>query len=119
MKLRKKVLVCVAGMLGMVFVLWIVLWVQLFACFPSEQVCVTSVSPDGSKTARFSVKWEGICRWLPYDIEPQYYLTVVENSHSWILLRRSEYHGDLKTSFSELGKKHAPWTVTELASAVK
>ncbi len=69
--------------------------------------------------ARFSVKWEGIHRWLPYDIEPQYYVTVMENTHSWILVRRSEYHGDLKTSFSELARKHAPWAITDLASAQK
>ncbi len=119
MKLGKKIIIALSSFLGVAFVLWVLLWIQLFACFPSEQVYLTSVSPDGSKTARFSVKWEGIYRWLPYDIEPQYYLTVVENTHTRILLRQSEYHGDLKASFLELGKKHAPWAVTDLASAQK
>ena len=103
----------------MTFVFWGLLWIQLFVCFPSEQVRITSISPDGSKTASFSVKWEGICRWLPYDIEPQYYLTVTENTHNWILVRQSEYHGNMKTSFSELASKHAPWAITNLAAAQK
>jgi hypothetical protein len=117
MRLRRKAIIALASLLGAAFVLWGLLWIQLFACFPSEQVQVTSVSPDGSKTARFSVKWEGIHRWLPYDIEPQYYLTVTENTHSRILVRQSAYQGDMKTSFSELASKHAPWAITDLASA--
>ena len=95
------------------------LWIQLFACFPSEQVYVAVPSPDSSKTARFSVKWEGIHRLLLYDIEPRYYVTVVENTHSWILVRESGFHGDLKTSFLELAKKRAPWAITALAAAQK
>lgn len=119
MKPLRSIVIGLAVLLGTAFVFWGLLWIQLFACYPSEQVHITAVSPDGSKTARFSVKWEGICRWLPYDVEPQYYITVVETAHSWILVRRSEFHEDVKTSFSELARKHAPWAVAQLASAQK
>lgn len=111
--------ICGVSALAGLFVFWILLWVQLFACFPSEQVYLTSVSPDGGKAARFSVKYEGLCRWLPYDIEPQYYVTVTDTAHGRIMLRKNGYHGDLKSSFSELAKQHAPWTVAELTATLK
>jgi hypothetical protein len=119
MKLRKRTLVFVSSLVGAAFVLWVTLWIQLFACFPSECVYVASISPEGSKRAAFSVRYEGLYGWLPYDIEPRYYLTVTDTAHGWILLRKSAYGGDLPTSFSELSKKHAPWALTKLASAAK
>jgi len=117
MKLLKSLSVAVASLLGVAFVLWILLWIQLLRDFPPEHVHLAAVSPDGSKAARFSVKYEGITRWLPSDIEPHYYLTIVDTAYARILLRKSEYHGDLNRSFSELAKKHAPWALTQMDSA--
>jgi hypothetical protein len=51
--------------------------------------------------------------WLPSDIGPHYYITIVDRYHARILLRKCEYHGDLNASFCELAKKHAPWAVTQ------
>ena len=116
MNLRKKIFISVVCLLGVVLGFWVSAWIQFFTRVPSEQVYVTSVSPDGSRIARFSVKYQGIYTWLPSDIEPHYYLTIVEREHARILLRRSEYHGDLAASFSELAKKHAPWAVAQLTS---
>lgn len=117
MKRAKWLVVGVASLFGAAFVFWILLWIQFLTYFPPEQVYIASVSPDGKKTARFSVKCEGISRWLPSDIEPQYYVTIVDTAYGRILLRKSEFHGDLERSFLELAKKHAPWAVTKLASA--
>ena len=119
MNLRKKIFISVVGLLGVMLGLWVSAWIQFFTRVPSEQVYVTSTSPDGSKVARFSVKYQGIYPWLPSDIEPHYYVTIVERDHARILLRESEYHGDLNASFSELAKKHVPWAVPQLVSAEK
>ena len=116
MRLRKTLVTSGASLFGLATVLWISAWIQFFTRVPSEQVYVTSVSPDGSRIARFSVKYQGIYTWLPSDIEPHYYVSIVEREHARILLRRSEYHGDLAASFSELAKKHAPWAVAQLTS---
>ena len=117
MKHVKWLFIGLASLFAAAFVLWGLLWIQFLTCFPPEHPYVASASPDGKKTARFSVKYEGITRWLPSDIEPHYYVTIVDTAYGRILLRKSEYHGDLNGSFAELAKKHAPWAVTQLDSA--
>jgi len=112
MTLARRVFTGVASLLATASALWVLLWIQFLTYYPPEQVYVTSISPDGSRDARFSVKHQGIYPWLPSDIEPHYYVTIVERCHARILLRKSEYHGDLNASLSELAKKHAPWAVT-------
>ncbi len=119
MTTAKRILCIAASVLGATFVVWVVLWVQLFTCFPAEHVYVTSFSPDGKKVARFSVQYEGIGRWIPDDIEPQYYVTIVDTTYGRVLLRKKEFHGTVKASFSELAGKYAPWAVTELDSVMK
>ena len=119
MKLRKLFIVSVGGLCVLVLTLWVSGWIQLFMCFPAEQVYVSSVSPDGSKVAQFSVKYQGIHLCIPNDIEPYYYLTIIEREHARILLRKTEYHGDVAKSFSELAKKYAPWAVTQLEATTQ
>jgi len=124
MKLGRNIvarrLVWVAGgLVGGGFAVWILLWIQLLACFPPEVVYGAAVSPDGGQTARFSVKYEGIYLWLPLDIEPHYYITIVDTVHGWIVLRKSGFCGALKPSFSELARKHAPWAAAQLDAPEK
>jgi len=116
MKHMKWLIVGITGVLATLFALWIHLWIQLFTCFPPEQVWLTSTSPDGDKTARFSVKHEGIFHWLPSDIEPHYYVTVFDGVHGRMLLRQEDFDGDMTRSFSKLATKHAPWAVKEFNS---
>jgi hypothetical protein len=119
MKLRTKIFISVAGLFGVLLVLWVWGWVQYFARFPSEHVYVTSTSPDGQKVALFSVKYQTILPWLPSDIEPEFYITIVSSDHARIQLRKTEFHENLRTTFAELAKKHAPWAVTNFAAGEK
>jgi hypothetical protein len=101
---------------GIVILLWGALWIQLLFCFPPEHVYLSATSPDGTQIAHFSVKYQGIHPWIPTDIEPHCYVTVVGTTHGEILVRETEYHGSVKNSFAELAKKHAPWAVDPIAS---
>lgn len=96
--------------------IWVHLWIQLNTLWPPEHVHVDAVSPDGRKMALFSVKYQGLTSWLPTDVEPHYYVTIVDTQRGTVLLRESEYHGDLKSSFNELAKKYAPWAVDAITS---
>lgn len=112
-----KVILFSAGFLSCAMILiWIQLWIQLFTVFPPEHVYIDAPSPEGSKTARFSVKYQGIHPWLPLDIEPYCYVTIVDAKRGGILLRETEYHGDIKSAFTELAKKYAPWAVEQIVS---
>ena len=97
-------------------VVWILQWTQLVTLFPPEHVYVEVPSPDGSKIARFSVRHQGLQPWLPIDVEPYAYITVVNARWDAIELRQTESHGDTWTSFYEMAKKYAPWAVDEVAS---
>ncbi len=97
--------------------LWIKLWIQLNTLWPPEHVYVAEVSPDGNKVALFSIKYQGLTSWLPTDVEPHCYVTIVDTQRGTVLLRETEHHGDVNSSFTELAKKHAPWAVEALNSS--
>jgi hypothetical protein len=105
-----------ASLSGVAVLLWGVLWVQLLVLFPPEHVYVSAASPDGSEIAHFSVKYQGIHRWIPTDIEPHRYVTVVGTRHGEILVRETEHHGTVQDTFAELARKHAPWAVEPIKS---
>jgi hypothetical protein len=99
-----------------VVVIWVPLWTQLYTYPPPEHVYVEVLSPDGSQIARFSVKYQGLSPWFPTDIEPYCYVTIVGTERAGILLRKTEHHGDIKSTFTELARKHAPWALEQIAS---
>jgi hypothetical protein len=82
-----------------------------------EHVYVAEVSPDGRKIALFSVKYQGLTPWLPTDVEPYCYVTIVDTKRGTVLLRETEYHGDVNNSFTELAKNHAPWAIEAINSS--
>ena len=110
-KIISLVLPGLASLFGAVILLWGFLWVQLLVRFPPEHVYLSATSPDGTEIAHFSVKYQGLHPWVPTDIEPHCYVTVVGTRHGEILARETEYHGTLENTFAELAKKHAPWAV--------
>ncbi len=99
-----------------IVLVWVPLWTQLYTYPPPEHVYVEALSPDGSQIARFSVKYQGLSPWFPTDIEPYCYVTIVDAERAGILLRKTEYHGDIKSTFTELARKYAPWAVEQIAS---
>lgn len=112
----KTILLSFASLLGVLILLWGLLWVQLLVRFPPEYVYLSATSPDGSEIAHFSVRYQGIHPWFPTDIEPHSYVTVVGTGHGEILVRETENHGAIKNTFAELAKKHAPWAVDSVVS---
>jgi len=84
-KLTKVILFSAAFLACAMILIWILLWVQLLTHFPPEHVYVEALSPDGSKIARFSVKYQGIHPWFPTDIEPYCYVTIVDTERGGIL----------------------------------
>jgi hypothetical protein len=112
----RVLLLGLASLSGLVVLLWGLLWVQLLTRFPPEHVYVSAASPDGTRIAHFSVKYQGTHPWIPTDIEPHRYVTVVGTRHGEILVRETEHHGTVKDTFAELASKHAPWAVEPVAS---
>jgi len=117
MRVRKIILwivvATVLGMVGTCVLLSINAGVHNSRYFPSEQVYVKAVSPDGEKVALFSIKYQSVSHWIP-DYEPYTYVTVIETEHGGILLRETEYHGSIEKSFVELAKKYAPWAIEQV-----
>lgn len=85
--------------------------------FPEEQVYLQFTAPDGSKLARFSVRYESIFRWLS-DFEPHYYVTVINLENG----RGRRYDPDpfisfnMRENFLSLAKMHAPWCADAIES---
>jgi hypothetical protein len=96
--------------------IWGFLWIQLFVRFPPEHIYLSIESPDSSRIALFSVKYQGFSPWVPVDIEPNAYITVIETQHGSKLLRETEYHGTVKNSFGELARQYAPWATDQVTS---
>ena len=116
-KLAKAVLVTTATVIILLLVLVGISWVSFLSWFPSEQVYVRELSADGSKIALFSIRYQGIRPWLPSDIEPYCYVTIVDAKSGGIIFRDTEYHsGGMKRMFTELARKHAPWAVDTIAA---
>ena len=44
------------------------------------------------------------------------YVTIVDARRGGFLLRKTEYHGDIRCTFIELARKHAPWALEQIAS---
>jgi hypothetical protein len=115
-KTIRVILLGLTSLFGVVILVWGFLWVQLLIHFPPEYVYLSATSPDGTAIAHFSVKYQGIHPWFPTDIEPHGYVTVVGTKHGEPLVRETEYHGTIKSTFSELAKKYAPWAVDQINS---
>jgi len=117
MRVRKIILwigvATVLGMVGACVLLSIHAWVQNNRHFPPEQVYVRAASPEGERIALFSIRYQSVSRWMP-DYEPHAYVTVIETEHGGLLVRETEYHGSIKTSFVELAKEYAPWAVEQV-----
>ncbi len=111
------VLLSLVSLFGIVILLWGFPWVQLLVRFPPEHVYLSAASPDGTEIAYFSVKYQDCLNpWVPTDIEPHCYVTVVGTRPGEIIVRETEYHGTLENTFTELGKKYAPWAVDPIIS---
>ena len=110
------VLMSLATLVGLLVLLWGLLWVQLLVVFPPEHVYLSAESPDGTQIALFSIKYQGVHPWFPTDIEPRAYITVVETRHGSNVLRETEYHGTVKNSFAELARQYAPWATDQVMS---
>ena len=82
--------------------------------FPPEHIYYQICAPGQKVIALFSVKYQSVISWLPSDVEPCYYLTIVDSEYGRVRIRKNQWHGDLKASFLELARKHAPWAVQEL-----
>jgi hypothetical protein len=98
-------------------ILTLVQWNELDVQFPPEHVYIDSVSPDGSRIALFSVKFQATFLGLT-DVEPHSYITIIGTGHGEVLVRKTEYHGQLRTDFIELAKKYAPWAVEQVALGI-
>ena len=81
--------------------------------FPPEHVYSQVASEDGKWIALFSVKYQGVISWIPNDIEPYYYLTLVDTKHRRLCVRKSAHCGNMEASFAELARQHAPWALHE------
>lgn len=112
----RVLILSLASLSGVAVLLWGFLWVQLLVLFPPEHVYLSAASPDGSEIAHFSVKYQGIHPWIPTDIEPHRYVTVVGTQHGEILVRETEHHGAVQDTFAVLASKHAPWAVEPITS---
>jgi hypothetical protein len=115
-RLTKVTLFSAACLAYAVILIWIQLWISLLTHWPPEHVYAEALSPDGSRVAFFSVKYQGIHPWIPTEIEPYKYVTIVDSKTGGILLRETGHYGHIKNSFTELAKKHAPWAVEEISS---
>jgi hypothetical protein len=115
-KVFRVALMSLATLVGLLVLLWGLLWVQLLVVFPPEHVYLSAESPDGTQIALFSIKYQGIHPWFPTDIEPRAYITVVETRHGSTVLRETECHGTVKNSFAELARQHAPWATDQVMS---
>jgi hypothetical protein len=93
----------------------IVLILLISRPFPPEQVYYQVPSQDGKWIALFSVKHQGIISWIPEDIEPHYYLTLVDRKYGRVCIRKSVFRGDMKASFAELARQDAPWATPQLS----
>jgi hypothetical protein len=116
LKLTKIILFGATVLICSVFVMWVLLWIQLFVVFPPEHVYLSAESPNGRQVALFSIKYQGIHPWLPSDIEPHAYITVIETRHGSKLVRQEAYHGTVKNSFMELARQYAPWATDQVMS---
>jgi len=114
-RFTKAILRVATALLGVLVVGWALLWIQLSVHFPAEHVYFEELSPDGGKIARFSVKYQGLHPWLPVDIEPHCYVTVVDAEWGAVWVRETEYHGGTKATFAELARKYAPWALEGIA----
>lgn len=119
---RRKIVVLLSILAVLVIfcaaLLWIQLWIQLNTLWPPEQVYVDEVSPDGTKMALFSIKYQGLTPWLPTDVEPYAYVTIVDTKRGTVLLRETDYRGDVKSNFVELARDNAPWAVQAVESRI-
>ncbi len=84
--------------------------------FSPEHVYYKVLSPDKKMIALFSIKYQGVISWLPSDIEPYCYLTIVDSEHGRIRMRKTEYHGTMEGNFIGMAQKYAPWAAEEIAS---
>ena len=98
-------------------ILTLLQWHELDVQYPAEHVYIDSVSPDGSRIALFSVKFQATFLGLT-DVEPHSYITIIGTEHGEVLLRETEYHGNLRDDFVVLAKKYAPWAVEQVASGI-
>ena len=112
----RNLLMGLATLFGLLVLLWGLMWVQLLVVFPPEHVYQSAESPDGTQIALFSIKYQGVQPWVPTDIEPHAYITVLETRHGSTVLRETEYHGTVKDSFAELARQHAPWATDQVMS---
>lgn len=115
-KLIKIILFSTTLLSCAIILIWFQLWISFSTHWPPEHVYIETLSPDGNKLALFSVKYQGIHPWIPTDIEPAKYVTIVDSKTGRILLRKTEHHRDIKNSFVELAKQHAPWAVEQISS---
>jgi hypothetical protein len=83
--------------------------------FPPEHIYYDVASSDGATIALFSVKYQGLSRWIG-DIEPHNYITLVDARTGRVKLRSDEwFRGETMTgTFIALARKHAPWAVDQL-----
>ena len=51
-------------------------------------------------------------------MEPHAYVTIVDTKRGTVLLRETDYRGDVKSSFVELAKGDAPWAVQAVESGI-
>lgn len=108
-------IIAILSVLGAV-VLYALLWIEFHEQWPPEHVYAQVVAPDGASVALFSVRYRGLRPWFPVDVEPHAYVTIVDTRHGAVLVRATEYHGELRQSFAELARKHAPWAGEAVAT---
>jgi hypothetical protein len=97
-------------------VLYVRSWIRVSTQYPSEQIHLRKVSPDGSKVALFSVKYQTIHPLVPSDVEPCTYLTVVDAATGRVAFRGTAYRRVLRDSFLALAEEHARWAVESVRS---
>jgi len=114
---RRVAYVAGAVVIGLVRLVYWREVIRLATGYPSEQVHLRHVSPDGSRIALFSVRYPIAHRLAPSHISPASYLTLVDVAYGRVLFHGT-ISGRLRESFLALAQMHAPWAVEAVQSSI-
>lgn len=91
-------------------------WLEYHLLYGPEQQLVQMNSPDGERTAYFSVNYEGSYPWWPANPKPRFYITVKDAESGKVLLRETGFdwpktnsYQSTSDSFTNLARMYAPW----------
>jgi len=111
---NRKVIMVFRVILGIGCIAYIQSWIWVKSCWPSEQVHLKLISPEGDKIAVFSIRYQTVHPLIPSDVEPYEYLTILDAKTGQVLLRKTECEPSFVDSFKLLSNKFAPWAESQI-----